>query len=267
MPYYRWRGVELTGNIRKGRLFAQSAEHLDELLLKREIAILSSKPIKEWFPRPIRTADRAQLFSQLATLIDAGVLIPDALMIVANQVSNSQLQEIMHEVARLVTQGLSLSQALERYPQLANPIMIQLIRAGEESGDISTTLTALCTHLMATADFYKRLRAALILPAITLLFFTGVLLVIFIGIMPRFIDVFASMGKEIPPLTRNMLAISNALQSPMVGLVLSILALGALLAWRLRTNAKVRRALDRALLNLPLIGPILQQRFLAYSMQ
>lgn len=267
MPYYRWRGIELTGTIKKGVLFARSPEHLDFLLLKREVALIGCKPIRQWIKRPIKLADRVQLFSQLATLIDAGVLVPDALDIVANQVDNVRLQEAMHKVSNQVVEGVLLSDALRSYPQVANQIMIQLIQAGEESGELAQTLDALCKHLIATQDFYRRLRSALLLPAITFLFFFVILVIIFVVIMPRFMDVFTSMGKDIPPLTQWLLYISDFMRTPTMGLIGALLALVVVLIWRLSRRGLGRRVLDRLLIATPVIGTLLQERFLAYAMQ
>lgn len=267
MPYYHWKGVTITGQMKKGKLFAQTLDHLDQLLLKREIALISGRPATQWIKRSISIQDRAQLFAQLATLIEAGVLIPDALSIVANQIDRVELQEIMHEVARQVNEGEQLSIALEGYPEVANQIMIQLIRAGEQSGTIAYALNALSSHLIATNDFYRRMRSALMLPIITILFFLAILLLIFVGIMPRFIDVFASMGKEIPPLTKKMLFISQFLRSSMMGVSVALLALFALLSWRLTRKGRGRRILDSILIRMPFIGSLLRDRFLAYSMQ
>lgn len=267
MPYYRWRGIELTGTVKKGILFARSAEHLDQLLIKREVALLSYRPVKQWIKKPIKLADRVKAFSQLATLIDAGVLIPDALDIVANQIDHTGMQEIMHQIAKQVAEGTPLSSVLALYPSVANQIIIQLVKAGEESGQLAQTLDALCKHLNAMQDFYRRMRSALLLPAITLIFFFGILILIFIVIMPRFIEVFASMGKDIPPLTYYFLQVSDFMRSPFMGLLIAIIALIIVVVWRITRSGKGRIVLDSILLKIPFIGNLLQQRFLAYSMQ
>ena len=267
MPYYRWRGVDLAGAVRRGTIFARSNDHLDELLLKRQIALLSCKPVRQWIVPPIRLSNRLQLFQQLATLIDAGVLIPDALLIVANQTEHSQLQEKMHQVAQMVIAGMSLSDSLAQTGTVASPIIIQLIKAGEESGKLPLSLDAICAHLSATQDFYRRLRSALMLPAITLLFFLIIILVIFTVVMPRFIEIFSSMQAQVPPLTQNLLAISAFIQSPMMGLILAVGALGVLIAWRVTRRGKPRRLLDKALLHIPIAGDLLTQRFLSYMMR
>ncbi len=267
MPYYRWRGVELTGRTKRGTLFARSTDHLDELLLKRHVALLSCKPIRQWFSRPIRLSDRLQLFQQLTTLIDAGVLVPDALVIVANQIEHPQLQEKMHIVAQMVIAGVSLSDALAETGAVAHSIIIQLIKAGEESGKLPFALDAICTHLSATQDFYRRLRSALMLPAITLLFFFIIIVIIFTVIMPNFVDIFTSMQTEVPPLTQTLLAVSAFMRSSAMGLLISVGALGVLILWRVTRRGKARRLLDALLLKTPLIGTLLKQRFLSYTMR
>lgn len=267
MPYYRWRGIELTGNIKKGVLFARSVDHLDHLLIKREIALLTYKPINRWITKPITFADRVKVFSQLATLIDAGVLVPDALDIVANQVDHGRLQEIMHHIAKQVSEGATLSSTLVHYPALANHVMIQLIKAGEESGQLAHMLDALCKHLRMMHDFYRRIQSALLLPAITLVFFIGILLVIFVGVMPRFMIIFTSMGKEIPPVTRSLLYMSDCIRSPLMGLIIAVGALMVVILWRITRYGKGRRIVDAFLIKLPIIGNLLQQQFLAYAME
>jgi len=267
MPYFRWRAVNLTGSIKRGMLFARSEEHLDQLLLKRQLALLSCKQMRQLMPRPIRLSNRLQLFQQLTTLIEAGVLIPDALLIVANQTEHPQLQEKMHAVAQMVIAGVALSDALEQTGAIASPIIIQLIRAGEESGKLPLSLEAICSHLSATQDFYQRLQSALMLPAITLLFFCIIIVIIFTVIMPRFIEIFTSMQATIPPLTQTLLSISAFMRSPAMGLLLAVCALFVLLFWRITRRGKPRRILDTLLLQTPFIGSLLTERFFSYMMR
>ncbi len=267
MPYYRWRGVTLTGVTKKGRLFARSTDHLDELLLKRQVALLACKPMRNWVQQPISLRHHIQLFQQLATLIDAGILAPHALHIVANQIDHPQLQEKMHEVALMVDAGTPLSNALMQAGAVNNAIIVQLIKAGEESGQLSQALDAICVHLTATQDFYRRLRSALMLPAITLGFFLVIVVIIFTVIMPRFIDIFTSMQAQIPPLTQRLLSISFFMRSASMGLLVSVAAMTLIVIWRLTRRGPGRRAFDWLLLKLPLIGEIIEFRLLSYSMR
>jgi type II secretory pathway component PulF len=267
MPYYRWQGVTLTGATKRGKLFARSTDHLDELLFKRNIALLKYKQLRNWGIAPITLKHHIHLFQQLATLIDAGIAVPHAVQIVANQVEHHQLQERMHQVAQLVHAGTSLSAALFQTGAVQSSIILQLIRAGEESGNLSQALDAICTHIRATQDFQRRLRSALFLPAITLGFFLVILIIIFTVIMPRFIDIFGTMNAQIPPLTQKLLAVSFFMRSASMGLFISVVALVILVCWRITRKGAGRRAIDWSLLHIPFVGTLIQNRFLSYSMR
>ena len=267
MPYYRWYGVDIVGDAKKGVLFARGAEHLDRLLLRREIALLSHTPQRQWIRKPIRMKHKLQFFRQLAVLIDSGVLLPDALAIVGDQLNHPPFQELVHAIAVQVQEGVSFSFALESSPQIFDQITIQLIRAGEESGNVTGGLDAITGHIAATQDFYSRLRSALFLPAITLIFFLAVVLIIFVLIMPRFIDIFASMKQEIPPLTKRLLSISTFMRSPLMGILVAVGGILSIIGWRTTRTGGGRRLLDRLLCGLPLVGPIIKQRFVGYTMQ
>ncbi len=267
MPYYHWKGVDLVGNWKTGRLFARSPEHLDELLLRRHIALITSKPQKHYFVRPISLDQRLAVFQQLSTLLDSGVIIPDALLIIASQLDHSRLQDRMDAVAHLVQSGYSLSEALYTIGDVANPIMLQLIKAGEESGKLPQTLHSICDHLAATKDFYSRLRSALLLPAITLLFFLGIILIIFIVILPRFVDIFATMHAKVPPATQALLSISAWLKSPLCGLLISSTLFVLVLTWRISKKGRLRTWRDMLVVRIPIVGTIMRQRFLSYSMR
>lgn len=267
MPYYRWQGVNIVGDHKKGLLFARSVEHLDALLMTREIALLTHKPQRQWMKKPIRMRDKLQFFRQLSVLIDSGVLLSDALCIVGDQLNHPPFQELVHAMAVQVQEGASLGRAVENYPQVFDPITIQLIYAGEESGRMAETLQAISGHIAATQDFYTKLRSALFLPAITLIFFLAIVMIIFVLIMPRFIDIFASMQQEIPPLTKRLLAISEFMRTPWMGIMVLVCGLLGIIGWRLTRRGRGRRIIDVLLMYLPLIGPIVQQRFLGYTMQ
>ncbi len=268
MPYYKWCGVELTGTIKTGRIFARSVEHLDALLFKREIALLKSKCLtRRLIKTPIRLNHKIHFFQQLSVLVDAGVLLPEALALVAEQIEHTGLREVAHDLADSVQQGIGLSKAMQRYPRVFNQIMVQLIKAGEESGKLPQALDALCSHVQATHDFYLRLRSALLLPGITFAFFMLVVGIIFVVIIPQFAGIFASAQVPLPALTKTILAMSNFMNSRSMLLVLLGLGIGALFAWRYSKSVSGKRLVDKLVISLPFIGPLLKKRFVAYFLR
>lgn len=214
MPYFKWSGVNLWGDKVGGRLFAWSATHLDEQLFKRKIALLASKPAYSWhlFTR-VHITDKMGIFRQLFVLVTAGVLLPEALVIVAQQTHHEGLEEVMHVIALQVQEGQALSKVVQRYPFLCDSLMIQLLSVGEQSGTLSVALEAIVVYLQAKHDVNVHIRSALFVPGLTLAFFVLVVAFIFIFIIPRFADMFTSLGQDLPPLTKAMMSIGEFMTS------------------------------------------------------
>ncbi|MCX5925253.1 MAG: type II secretion system F family protein [Candidatus Dependentiae bacterium] len=210
MPYYKWCGVNLLGHQVRGRLFAQSVEKLDDQLFKRKIALLVSRPAYSWhFFARVRVGDKIAIFRQLFVLVTAGVLLPEALAIVAEQTQHAALEEVMYTSALCVQEGEAFSVVAHRYPTLNDSLMVQLLTVGEQSGTLPIALEAIVAYLQAKQDFHTQMNAALFMPVVTLVFFIIVVSLIFTFIIPRFADMFASLGQQLPPLTKTMMGVSD----------------------------------------------------------
>ena len=250
-------------NHKTGKTFARSTEHLDVLLFKRQIALIATKQQRDRIVHlPVSLAHQAAFFRQLSVLVSAGVLLPDALTIVSEQIANRELQEIVHAISLAVQEGTAFSSALSGYPNLFDAVTVQLIKAGEDAGNLPQALDALCDHLQTTHDFYARLRAALLLPLLTVLFFVFIATVIFVVVIPRFQDLFASLGAQIPTFTRVLFIISSFIRSWYF--VVSLIGIAFLIgtAWALRK--KYNKWWASVVLQLPFIGTIYRKRFIAY---
>jgi type IV pilus assembly protein PilC len=262
MPYFYWRGVDITGIVKRGKSFARSADHLDSVLFKRHIALMNCRQQgKRYFYLPIPLTQQAHLFKQLAVLIQAGILVPDALLMVSEQIVHRELQEIIHTVCCMVHEGIALSDALAQYP-LFDSIITQLIRAGENSGNLSEALHGISDHLQVAQEFYIRLRSALLVPVLTLLFFSFIALIIFIIVIPRFQDLFASLHAQIPPFTQFLLSVSSFIRSWQFPAMLCTVSL--LIVVLYMTGKRNRVWWDQCILRLPYIGALYSKRFIAY---
>ena len=268
MPYFKWRGVDITGKLRYGKLSARSPKHLDTLLFKRGIALLFSSPAYLfWFFRTIRLPLKVEWLRQLTLLIKSGVLLPDALSIVADQLNHPVLQDVVHTIAESVCRGVSLSSAIKQHEGIVDPIVVQLIQVGQESGKLADTLDAAVVYLEMEHDFYTKLRSVLLMPLLVGLFLLGITLIIFGVIVPRFVDIFASLRQDIPPLTQLMIRISAFVHSWRMIFCISIVLLLCWLGKKYFKTPSGKVVRDRLCLRLPFIGTIIQQQLLAYALQ
>lgn len=268
MPYFKWRGVNIVGQTQHGKLFAQSPIDLDEKLFRRNIALISSKPVViiDLFSR-ITLHHKIEFFGQLHELLAAGVLLPQALRIVADQGNHPAFQQVLCAIASKVQDGAELSVALSAHPKIFDPMALQLVRVGQESGNLSAALEIVFHYLQAKKDFYGRVRSALFMPVITLIFFTILSMVILLVILPRFADMFASLGKELPAITQNMIYVSSVMASwkalyGLVGVMVGIIACAAY-----ARTARGARFFDMLVLKIPVMGRVITYYFISHFLQ
>lgn len=208
MPYYAWKGVNLKAQVCTGKQFANDIIELDINLLKKEIALLSCVAKKILIPRPIHSQAIINYCLQLTMLLKAGILLPEALKLVADQTPNPSFAYIAHDVSQKVNQGISLSVAFSNTKKVFNDLIIQMVAAGHEAGSLPAALEVLTLHLESLALFKNRLRAAFILPAITFGFFIVIIAIMLLVVVPQFAALFISLHKDIPRSTQILITIS-----------------------------------------------------------
>lgn len=261
MPYFTWRGVDIEGAYRKGSLYAKNPECLDSRLLSQDIALIRHKRSLTTYlfiQKKITVRQKIELFEQAALLLKAGVLLPDALSLLADNLSSMYVQDYIHAVADAVREGKSLSQALRERANHFDSMTLQLIKAGEESGNLAPALDSLAQHYMRMNAFAGQVRSALLMPVITIFFFLAIAAVAVICIIPRFAQLFTSLSKPIPAYTQNLLLFGEFLTS--VAMVPFACMLGAIVFGvnYYRKTAKGQAVCTRLLEYTPFINSILR---------
>ncbi len=264
MPYYKWAGVDIIGTVKKGKLSAQSEKHLNDVLFKRGIALINHSLVSlPFFKRSIRLSDKIHFFRQLATLVDSGVHITEALSIVADQINHPRFHDIVHAIADSVRRGTSLPHALCSQ-QLFDPLAIQIIVIGNETGNLCASLEHVVDYLHMQHEVKKEVKKVVMVPLITALFVFVVAGIIFGIIIPRFADLFISMQQEVPKLTQTMIQISNFVYSWQMGLLMFVLFSIGCMVKSFFQNSKGKAIRDQLLIRLPFISTIVRDRSLTY---
>ena len=205
-----------------------------------------------------------QVFArQLATMIEAGVSVVGALVTLEEQTDDKYLAETIAEVRADVESGLVLSQALARHPKVFNRLFISMVEAGESSGTLDAVLDRVATQIEKETQLKRRVRGAMIYPAVVLSFATLVLIFMLLFIVPVFVEVFETLDGDLPAPTKLVMGMSNLLRDywfiifPAIGLA----------AWglrKLKRTEKGRQVWDRFKLRIPMkIGDVVQKVALA----
>lgn len=264
MPYFTWKGIDIEGRMHKGKLFAQTAQELDAVLFKQEIALLGYSPVKQiTVLSAISMEDKIQFFKRLADLLNSGVLLPDALLVVASQAQRIKFQTIIDKVAQEVHAGSSLSQGLANH-SFFDPVVVQMVKVGEESSKLGSVLVMLGDYLQMRSDFNRGLHSAMLVPSITFGFFFCVTLLIFTLIVPQFATMFQSANQELPQITKTMLFVSDFVRSSSMFYLLGLLFLMLLFGYRLLKTVNGKRMKDVFIINIPFIGILIHQSSLGY---
>ena len=208
---------------------------------------------------PKVTADDVQaFFQQLSTMFRAGTPIYDAITIAATQCQSIKLRAVIDNVAQRVASGQSLNSSLANYSQYFKIEWIEVIRSGEDSGQLGKVLEKLTVQMIAAAELRGKLVSAMMYPAIILCVAIGAITVMLVKVVPTFAAMFTSMGKELPGITQAVLAVSDFMREKGAYLAGAI----ALVIFAYRRWVKTpegRRTRDRLLVSLPLIGDVIVQ--------
>lgn len=165
---------------------------------------------------------------QFATMIDAGVSLVRCLTVLEEQTTSARLRGIIREIQGAVESGETLSRALTRWPRVFNNLFVGLVRAGEVGGVLDETLNRLATFLEENERLRRKVKSAMVYPALVMIFATGVVVGLVTFILPKFVEVFHDLGisEELPWATQVLVQISQFLTTKwymvIIGVVLVV---------------------------------------------
>jgi type II secretory pathway component PulF len=205
--------------------------------------------------RRITSGDITAFTRQLADLTLAGLTLDRSFSVLAEQAENAALQALIEAVQAEVRGGAALSQALERHPRYFPPMVVNMIRAGELSGQLGEVLERLAQFAEREQQRRAQILSAMVYPAVLLVVAASTLAFLLTFVVPRLSGVFADLGAELPLPTRLLLAMTGALTSGWW----AILGAGVLLWLGFRTYRRTEAGayqVDRLALRLAVVGKV-----------
>lgn len=197
------------------------------------------------------------LFSrELSDLVASGMTIGRALHTLAARKDESPTGQIVETLRNEIVQGTSLSDALELYPETFSALFINLVRAGEASGNLPQSLENVCAHYERVHEAKGKVVSALVYPMIVLLVGLGAVIFLLLKIVPQFTTTFEEMGAELPGPTLALMATSDFILH--YGLFIIIALVGGFLAFKSWTKSgKGQEIWHRTQLKIPIVGGII----------
>src|SRR5258708_2925933 len=255
MTAYRYRAARNDGGIVRGVLDgpdgARGAAAVADLgLHPLALDVTPDAPRR----RLANRRDLAIAFRGIATLVSAGVPLERAVGAI-EPLARGALRESLAAARSGLREGKNLAGALGGGPHAVPGVVLGLLRAGERGGRLGAALEQVAAHLEQGAELMGRLRQALAYPLVLAVGGTISVLVIGMVIVPRFAELLAGMGQQLPLATRLLLTGSAALRRFWLPLVVAMIGGAGLIADRLR-RPEVRRRWHALLLDLPFVGPV-----------
>lgn len=273
MAAFDYEALDSAGKRLRGTVTADSPRLARRELRRQNLLPVALRPMVDRKAAGLKTAGLGRLAGlftprlagrelslvtrQLATLVSAAAPVEEAVQTVGMQAEKPAIKRILMSVRAGVTEGQSLSRALAQHPRSFPPLYRAMVAAGEESGGLGPVLERLADHLEKSQKVRAKAMTALVYPAVLALTAVGVVVALMLFVVPKVVEQFESMGRELPALTRLMITLSDAVRDwGLAGLLLFLLAL--LAGARALRRPAVRQRADGALLRLPLVGKLLR---------
>ncbi len=262
MSAYQYTAKDKSGFNVAGLVEAGSESEAAAILHKKELVVLSLALTKEKTAkdkdRKIKLDDLVIFSRQLATMIDAGIPLVHALGILAEQIEDKTLKNVVIVVRQDIEGGMSFCDALAKHPKIFSELFMNMIKAGEASGMLSEVLDRLATYLEKAAALARKVRSSLVYPEVVVtmsILITGVLLV---KVVPTFKNIFDVLGGALPLPTRILIAASDLIRKQLPYLAGSLVVLIFLFKKYAKTE-KGRYNFDAAIMRMPILGMLFRK--------
>ena len=261
---FAWEGRDKRGARIKGKSLAP-----DEQTLRAELRRQGVAPSKIRKQRQsgkggkVTPGDVAVFSRQLATMLAAGIPLVQAFEIVGAGHEKPAMQKLILDVKADVEGGTSLHEALGKHPLYFDDLYVNLVEAGEQAGALESLLDKIATYKEKTEALKKKVKKALFYPAAVLAVAVIVTIVLLVFVIPQFESLYKGFGANLPAFTQFVINLSQVVQHQ--GLYMAAVIAG--IAWTFfyfkKRSRAMRQFLDRVILKLPVIGPILNKAAIA----
>ena len=270
MPRFKYKAKKLTGEETEGEKEAQDRFELARVLRQDGYILVSSEDAEKVHKQNIfvifilsllhrvSTAEKMLFSRNLAVMISAGLPISRALNALSRQTKNKKFKRVIADLGATIQKGESLSAAMASHVEVFSELFISMVKAGERSGSMPESLNLISQQLERDLTLTRRVRGAMMYPAIIVIAMFGIGAAMMIYVVPTLLSVFEELNVELPLSTKIVIFISSSIANHSVLVVLVLLAVVALIIFALRS--KIGKSMfDFLFLRLPLISSLVKK--------
>jgi type IV pilus assembly protein PilC len=264
MPLFEYTARTVQGELKRDQIDAKSRDDVIAFLRKNRMVVVQVREAPKkgggmaMFGSGITTRDVVIFTRQFATMINAGLPLVQALDILAQQTENKKLAETTRAVVTDVESGHTLADALRKHPKAFTDLYVNMVAAGEAGGILDTILLRLATFMEKNDALVRKVKGAMIYPAVIFTVAAIAVAVLLIFVIPVFKSMFESVKMELPMPTRIVLGASRLLTGYWyIPLILGIAGVPAFRAYYRSPGGKL--TIDKLLLKTPILGDLLRK--------
>lgn len=278
MPVFEYRALTHVGKATKGIIDADTAKEARNQLRTQRVHVTEIWPAQRrrgakatkkegggkltfdlHLERRLNSRDLATFTRQFSTLLRSGIQLADALKALVEQCGDRYFERALRNVKEEITTGNNLAEALAKHPNYFSDLYVNMVRAGEASGNLDKVLTQLANYIQKQASLKGKVMAAITYPAIMVVVGTAVVIFLMSYVVPKITQVLTDRGQPLPFITEVLIVASNFMQNYwwiiLVGLLAAFFFFRAVLA----TEAG-RLRFDTFLLSMPILGQLFSKQ-------
>lgn len=271
MALFRYTVIDQSGKQVTGQIEAMNDQLATQSLQSRGFVLVELKKITSQgtgLSRKIRLTNKPPMRQlvimtrQLATLFESQVSALKVFSLLAESTENDILKETLQVVSEDIKAGTTITQAMQKHPNVFSDFYVGMVRAGNESGTLSDTFLYLADYLERQYELTSKTRNALIYPSFVIVTFLGVMILMLTVVIPQLGAIIVESGQEVPVYTRIVIGLSNFFVNFGWYVLVAAIAGAGGLWWYLRQAANMAK-FDLLKLQLPIIGGMFKKLYLA----
>ncbi len=208
--------------------------------------------------KKITTSEIVEVIDNLHMIVKSGLPVNSGLMDLAADSENPAMADMLNDLSYRVQTGMTFSHAMAKYEKEFTVMVVNLVRIGEETGQLDNTLKNAAEHLKKMSDLRTKTKSALIYPSFAFVAMIGVMVFWLVVVMPKMIEAFKSFNIELPPTTRFIMWLSGFMESYFLLIILVVIGVVVLNGVLRKNSEEYRFTTDRIITRLPVFGLIVK---------
>ncbi len=240
------------------RLIHESGDEFVSVQEKKKAGAGLKMNISFDFLKTVKAIDKINFARNLGSMVSAGLPLSRALSVLERQAHNKNLKEIILEVRDGIDKGLTFSDSLAKHPKVFSELFVSMVHAGEQSGTLADSLKVIALQLESAYNLERRVRGALMYPAVIICAMVIVAILMFTFVIPTLMKTFVDLNVQLPFTTQIILGISNVIQNYGLYLLVAIIVFSFIFVRWSKTIAG-KNINHRLMIRLPILGPLVQE--------